>query len=463
MATEPEVRSEPEARPWQGLRQLLGDGAAPPEPARIARYLDALPEGQLTHTFAHLSEEECVRVLAAMEPDDAADVLEQLPEVQAVELIEALGPERAASILRHLPSDHSADLLGELEPDEAEAILAGMHPAEAMVARTLIQYEDSEAGGLMVTEFLTYPDHFTVGEVIEHLRLNAERFRDIEVQYLYVTDRQGRLTGVLPMRDLVLGGPEQPIGELMVRQPLTMDARAPLADLRDFFVRHRFLGVPVVDPAGRLIGVVQRGAVEEAASDRSESDYRRSQGIVSEEIRTMPVPLRARRRLSWLSVNIGLNIISASVIGLYLDTLNAVIALAVFLPIISDMSGCSGNQAVAVSIRELTLGIIRPADAFRVWLREIAVGIIIGIALGLLLGVVAWLWQANAWLGVVVGAALMLNTLVAVTIGGLVPLALKRAAMDPALASGPILTTITDMVGFGLVLGFAAALLPYLT
>ena len=169
----------------------------------------------------------------------------------------------------------------------------------------------------------------------------------------------------------------------------------------------------------------------------------------------MPVRVRSSRRLSWLSVNILLNLMAASVIAFYQDTLSSVIALAVFLPIISDMSGCTGNQAVAVSMRELSLGIIKPGETFRVWFQEIRVGLINGLVLGILLGLAAFLWKGNIYLGLVVGGALAINTLVAVSIGGTVPLILKKLNVDPALASGPILTTITDMIGFFLALSFA--------
>jgi magnesium transporter len=208
---------------------------------------------------------------------------------------------------------------------------------------------------------------------------------------------------------------------------------------------------------------VRRGKVNEALAARSEDAFLKTQGIVSgEEFRSMPVLRRARRRLAWLSANIVLNIVAASVIAMYQDTIAAVIALAVFLPIISDMSGCSGNQAVAVSMRELTLGLLRPSEFLRVWRKEAAVGLLNGLALGLLIGVVAWAWKGNWVLGLVVGGAMMLNTLVAVSIGGTVPLALRRMGIDPALASGPILTTVTDMCGFFLLLSIAAALLPRL-
>jgi magnesium transporter len=169
----------------------------------------------------------------------------------------------------------------------------------------------------------------------------------------------------------------------------------------------------------------------------------------------MPILRRCRRRLGWLSINVLLNIMAASVIALYQDTLSAVIALAVFLPIISDMSGCSGNQAVAVSIRELALGLIQPKEAMRVWGREIVVGAINGTVLGLIIAGAAWLWKGNVFLGLAVGIALALNTVISVSIGGCVPLVLKRFNIDPALASGPVLTTVTDICGFFLVLGLA--------
>jgi magnesium transporter len=163
-----------------------------------------------------------------------------------------------------------------------------------------------------------------------------------------------------------------------------------------------------------------------------------------------------------LSINILLNIAAASVIAFYQDTLSAVIALAVFLPIISDMSGCSGNQAVAVSMRELSLGVVKPFDVFRVLFKEVSIGLLNGAALGILIGLAAFIWKGNIYLGLVVGGALMINTVIAVSLGGTIPLILKRFGVDPALASGPILTTITDMMGFALVLSMATMAMAYI-
>jgi magnesium transporter len=176
----------------------------------------------------------------------------------------------------------------------------------------------------------------------------------------------------------------------------------------------------------------------------------------------MPLRIRASRRLAWLTLNIGLNIIAASAIAIFQGTLEQVIALAVFLPIISDMSGCAGNQAVAVSMRELELGMIKPRELAHVFWKEIQVGLINGVILGVLVGMLALVWKGSAWLGIVAGGALAINTVIAVSVGGLLPLVLKLLKKDPALAAGPILTTVTDMCGFFIALGFATLALSRL-
>jgi magnesium transporter len=185
-----------------------------------------------------------------------------------------------------------------------------------------------------------------------------------------------------------------------ILQPaMSVKDTAPLDELEDFFDDNNISAVPVVDDRNRILGVVRRRAVYDAVAERADSDHLKSQGIVGgEELRSMPTSVRSRRRLSWLSVNIVLNIVAASVIAQFQDVLSAVIILAVFLPIVSDMSGCSGNQAVAVSMRELSLGIIRRSDLFYVWRKEVVVGIINGAALGILVALVAWIWQGNGWL-----------------------------------------------------------------
>jgi magnesium transporter len=299
--------------------------------------------------------------------------------------------------------------------------------------------------------------------VLQDLARREEEYELNNVHYIYVTGHGKKLLGVARIRDIVFASPDTRLSDI-VRPAVTVRDSTTLDDLENLFDESTFTAVPVVDDDNRMLGVVRRRAVYDAVAERADAEHMKSQGIVGgEELRSMPTQLRSRRRLSWLSINIVLNLIAASVIAQFQDVLSAVIVLAVFLPIISDMSGCSGNQAVAVSMRELSLGVIKPSDFYYVWRKEAVIGVINGTVLGLLIAAVAWVWQGNAWLGLVVGFALSVNTLVAVSIGGTVPVVLKALKVDPAVASGPILTTVTDMCGFFLLLGTASLLLPVLT
>jgi magnesium transporter len=445
--------------PWEELRRLLAENRD-----GIQAFLASLPLGDTVRAVSRLEEAERQTLLTLLPPDEAAAILHALPDPQAADAIEEMSADQAAAIVEELRSDHQADLLGDLEAGPAEAILERMALPRATTARRLLSYAPDTAGGLMTAEYLAYPETGTIGDVVEDLRAHGERYAGYNVQYTFVVGPDGRLSGVLRVRDLLLSPMSTPLRTIMFPDPLRVRDDSPLEDLKRFFDEHPLFGVPVIDAVGRLVGIVRRTAVEEALRQGATRTFLAMSGLVGEEeLRTMPLRSRSLRRLSWLSLNIVLNVIAASVIALYQDTLSAVVALAVFLPIISDMSGCSGSQAVAVSIRELTMGLIRPYEFMRVVVKEGAVGILNGVILGILLGGLAFVWKHNLYLSLVVATALSLNTIVAVLVGGLIPLLLKRLKLDPALASGPILTTVTDMCGFFFVLSFATVVLGRLT
>jgi magnesium transporter len=390
-------------------------------------------------------------------------VLEDMSDAQAADLVQEMPTGRAAAILEELSSDHLADVLGEMDHDASEAVLAQMHDEEAAEARMLLEYPEDSAGGLMISEYLAYRVDQTIQHVLDDMQANRGEYVDFHFLYFYVIEPDGRLAGVLRMHDLLFPARDMLLTEVMIKASLSVPHRASLKDLQDFFIDHDFVGAPVVDGSRRLVGVVLANAVSEAAGRVKTRTILRLGGIIGgEEFRTMPLLSRSGRRLSWLTLNILLNLVAASVIAMYTETLAAVITLAVFLPMVSDMSGCSGNQAVAVSMRELSLGLVRPKELFWVLGKEVRVGLINGAVLGLLLGGIAWFWKGNAWLGLVVGSALAANTLVSVALGGMLPLVLRRLKLDPALVSSPLLTTVTDMCGFFFVLGFASLVLSRL-
>lgn len=457
-----EIANEREtARPWEEWVVCLAAGDA----VGLGRLLEALSIEERRYAMSRLSGEEQVGVVELLEATAAAGLLEILPEAQAVDILEEVSPGVAADIVELLPKDIGADFLREMPRAESEAVLAQFDdPDEAAHLRERFAYAWDTAGGLMNDSYAVFPEGATIDDVLAELGAHADRYGDMDVQYVYIVTSAGHLRGVIRLRDLVLTARNRPVAEIMIQQPVSVRAGDDFEKLRQIFEKRDYIGLPVIDDSGLLVGVVTRQAVREATSDHQTEDYLHASGIIGgEELRSMPMLARCRRRLAWLGPNIVLNLIAASVIARYESTLEAVIALAVFLPIVSDMSGCSGNQAVAVSIRELTLGLIKPHEYRRIVWKEGVLGLLNGIVLGAILGTIATLWKDNLWLGLVVGGALALNTVLSALLGGCVPLMLKRFKIDPALAAGPILTTCTDMCGFFLVLNLASAMLSRLT
>ncbi|MEZ5741971.1 MAG: magnesium transporter [Burkholderiaceae bacterium] len=440
---------------WEQISDLISEGQLDEASER----LEQMPLVDSTRTLLQLDTGDSEQILNNSSIEMVAEWMEELPAQYAADFVERLDIDRAASIIDQLDSDVQADLMRELESESADALLAAFGAAN--VLRRLVSYEADSAGGLDGVDALTFRPEDTVGMVLQRLASSDEEFERYRGQTPYVVDEDERVIGYASLRTLLTARRGDRLGAVM-KPPITVPVGMDLFDLQDIFEEHELLSLPVVLEDQRIAGVVTRHSVDEAALHRAESESYKRQGVVGDELRSMPTLIRSRRRLAWLSANIGLNIIAASVISAYESTLTAVIAIAVFLPMVSDMSGCSGNQSVAVSLRELALGLIRPADALRVWSKEVTVGILNGLMLGVLIGLVAWVWKGNPALGLVIGIALALNTVLAVSIGGVVPLLLKRLNQDPAVASGPLLTTITDMAGFFFVLSLATAFMPWL-
>jgi len=427
-------------------------------------YLEELSPDDQRRALSRLSQPQQATVVEHLTTEAAADLLKHLPEAQAVHILEDVEPAFAADILEELPDEIGADLLQEMDPEDSETVLAEVDDIEEVEhLRELSAYPWDSAGGLMTESFAAFAESSRVGEVLEELSENAERYSDMDVQYVYIVDDAGALSGVLPLRELVLTPRQRPVKDIMIANPLSVPVELDIDNLFKTFEAKNYIGLPVVDSQGIIVGVVPREAVREARAEQQTEDFRSISGIIGgEELRSMPMLSRVLRRLSWLAPNIVLNLIAASIIAMYLDTIEAVTALAIFLPIVSDMSGCSGNQSVAVSMRELTLGVLRPSEFMRVVWKEGILGMINGAVLGTLLGTIAGVWHGNFWLGFVIAIALALNTILSVLLGGLIPPLLKRFKVDPALASGPILTTCTDMCGFFLILNLAGLLLSKL-
>ena len=456
---EPDPHAKTDANPVDALAALVDDG----QPARLVDFLHALPPDETPYTLSHLDDARrraLFTQLAEHDADLGADLLEHFDDVYAADLVSDLKVAAAAAIVDEMDSDEQADIIGELDEDEAEAILGALSPEEASDTRRRLRYDENTAGGLMITEYLHYPAQLTVEQVADDLRQHGEAYGEYEVRYIYVTDEHGGLAGTAPMRRLVIAPRGTSVAGLMAAYPFTVTVNTPTDELEDLFDRIDLSAVPVIDEAQKLCGVVQRAAVQEARGEAAEEDLAKAGGIVGgEELRSMPVLSRALRRLMFLVPIMLLMMVSAAVISLFRDTVQRVPLIAAFLPLVAGLCGSGGNQAVAVSMREISLGLIKPADLVRVALLEALPALINGAALGILLFGVVFLWEHDATLALVIGAAVPTTILLAAVIGGAVPLVLRRTGLDPAMASGPVVTTLVDLAAYFTVLVLATLLL----
>ncbi len=445
----------------------------------LANFLHILAPEVTTYTINRLDEARRTRmfsVLSAEHSDLAADLMEHFTDEHAADMIEQLEPHHAAAIIDEMDSDEQTDVLAELDDDDAEAILGHMDPQEAADARQRLLYDEDTAGDLMITEYLEYRENQDVDAVIADLRTHAQEYNEYEVRFAYLIDKPGHFKGVVTMRSLVMAPPGRKLIELKVRSPMTVSVDTQLQDLEDVFDRVDFSVIPVVDDANRLVGVVQRAAVQEALSESANEDLMKFGGIIGgEELRSLSWNSRAVRRAAFLLPNVLLSAVSVIIILLYEPLIHKLTLLAVFLPLVANLSGAAGNQAVAVSIRELALGLIRPGDWARICAKEAGIGLVNGLFIGVLLGIVAmalgWASLQLGWvetqqsrvglvpLALVVTLAYTINSVLAVVVGGTIPLALKRLGVDPAMASSPILTTVTDMCSFLVTLTLALGVL----
>ena len=332
-----------QVEPAERLGNLVAD-----DPSAVDAYLANLSGGaDVVRAMFRLDEATRHAVLVALAPETAAQFIEDVPDVVAADLIETLPVDEAASIVTALPSHEQADVLAAVDDADMHRILGAMTPASAAAARELMRHAAQSAGGLMVREFLAFPGATSVHQVLDTLTLDNRDLSRYLRHDVYVVTEGGGLIGVARTDELVGAAPGATIGEIM-RRPTVVNAEADLTTADACLEEADALSLPVTDDAGRMLGVLERSHVDDALVERVTDDHLKSHGIVGgEELRSMPLASRSGRRLSWLSINIALNMISVSVIAAFEETLSAVIALAVFLPIVSDMSGCSGNQAVA--------------------------------------------------------------------------------------------------------------------
>ncbi len=417
--------------------------------------IEALRPPDQAYLVAELNDEDQVAVLSQLDPADSADVLEEMEDEDAAAVAELLPPADLADILDEMEVDEAADVLGDLSPEAAEKALREMEVREEVLP--LLQYEDDTAGGLMTPAVVTLRRDWIAARALRELR---RREPDADsAYYMYVTDGEGLLQGVVGLRDVVVAQPETVVEALMdpavVSVPVTADQEVCARTLS----RYGFLALPVVDLDGRLAGVITADDLIEVVEDEATEDMYRMVGISGEARVFGPLGPSVLRRLPWLAVNMVTLFVAITVVDAFEKVIAGMVALATFLPLVSGEAGNAGSQTTTVIVRGLALGEVDMHNGLRALLRELAAALINGALVGAGTGLAIYLWKGEMVIALAAALAMVLNFLVAALAGVLVPLGLMAIKVDPALASAAFVTGVTDTLGFLFFLGIATLLM----
>ena len=405
-------------------------------------------------------------------PEDKEDILYRLPEGLIADIIDEADDEEKYSILmefsenkqknivEEMSSDELTDLLGMLDEEKANKILEKMTDEDARKVRQLLSYDPDTAAGLMATEFVALKENMTVEETLKYLQKYGEENENI--YDLYVVDNFDKLKGVISLKELVTKNFNTRISDVIHTKIEGIPYNTDQEEVGHRFEKYGYLTMPVVDNSNRLLGVVTFDDVMQILRDETTEDIHRLGGVDEGEKVDGSLKDSVKSRLPWLIVNLVTAILAAAVVGMFEGTIQAVVSLATFMPIVTGMGGNAGTQTLTIIVRGLALGELNFKNMKKVFFKEIGVGVVTGVVIGFIIGVLGYIWEGNFMFGIIISVAMLLNMIVATITGYLVPVVLKKFKVDPALASSIFVTTFTDVLGFFFFLGLATLLIQYL-
>lgn len=405
-------------------------------------------------------------------PEDKEDILYRLPEGLIADIIDEADDEEKYSILmefsenkqknivEEMSSDELTDLLGMLDEEKANKILEKMTDEDARKVRQLLSYDPDTAAGIMATEFVALKENMTVEETLKYLQKYGEENENI--YDLYVVDNFDKLKGVISLKELVTKNFNTRISDVIHTKIEGIPYNTDQEEVGHRFEKYGYLTMPVVDNSNRLLGVVTFDDVMQILRDETTEDIHRLGGVDEGEKVDGSLKDSVKSRLPWLIVNLVTAILAAAVVGMFEGTIQAVVSLATFMPIVTGMGGNAGTQTLTIIVRGLALGELNFKNMKKVFFKEIGVGVVTGVVIGFIIGVLGYIWEGNFMFGIIISVAMLLNMIVATITGYLVPVVLKKFKVDPALASSIFVTTFTDVLGFFFFLGLATLLIQYL-
>ncbi|CAM3769040.1 magnesium transporter [Mesobacillus thioparans] len=426
-----------------------------------AEFLDLHPYDQ-AEFFSELEDEDRAKVYNFLSPEEMADLFENLEadEEDFKDVLAQMNPNYAADMLSNMYADDAVDVLNELDKDQVASYLTIMDEEAAQEIKDLLHYEEYTAGSIMTTEFIAISANQTVRSAMYILKKEAPRAETI--YYIFVVDEEKRLAGVISLRDLIVADDETMIGEVMNDRVVSVSVGEDQEEVARMMRDYNFLALPVVDFQNHLLGIITVDDIIDVMEEEASDDYSKLAGIADLDTVDRNPLAAAKKRLPWLIILLFLGMFTASLIGRFEETLDQVAILAVFIPLIAGMAGNTGTQALAVAVRGIATGDLEKENKWSIILREAGTGLITGAVCGILVAFVVYFWKGEFFLGVLVGISIFVTLIFATLAGSLVPLLMHRLKIDPAVASGPFITTINDIISILIYFGIATAFMSYL-
>lgn len=415
-----------------------------------------LHAADLADLLEALNDEERAALIQALGPTFDPETLTHLDEFVREQVLEALGPAAAGKVVAQLETDDAVEVLADLDEEERASILAALSLPDRAAVELGLAFPEYSAGRLMQREVVAVPDYWTVGEAVDYLRAHPElpdEFYDI-----FLIDPRYRVVAQVPLSRVLRSRRQVPLRELKMKELRTFGAETDQEEVARAFRRYGLVTAAVVGPEGRLLGRITVDDVVDVIDEEAEDDFLKLGGV-HEADTYVPTMQTAMRRLPWLGVNLFTALLGAFVIAQFEDTIARLVALAALMPMVAGMGGNAGTQALTVTVRALAEGELMRGHGWRTVRKELGVGVLNGLTFLLAGAILALVWFGEPMLAAVFGAALLVNLLTAAAVGVCIPMLLQRLGIDPAIASGVFVTTVTDIVGFFAFLGLATLLL----
>lgn len=409
--------------------------------------------------FEAQTEEVRYLIYSYLSPEEMADVIEHVEREIQSDFIVEMNPTYAAQVLANMATDDAVDLLNDLDKNKVASYLTIMPEDEADEIKDLLHYEEKTAGSIMTTEFVVVNTHMTVKEAMRHLRKAAP---DAEtIYYIYVVNDDQQLIGVISLRDLIIAEGDLTIDEVVNRQIVSVSVGDDQEDIARMMRDYDLLALPVVDFQNHLLGIITVDDIMDVMDEEASDDYSKLAGVDVDDVDQNPITA-AKKRLPWLIILLILGLFTASIIARFEETLEQVALLAIFIPLIAGMAGNTGTQSLAVAVRGIATGEFQKHGIVKTIMRESITGMITGITCGLAIWLIIFIWQGTMFLGFLVGLSIAITLFVATISGALVPLLMNRLNIDPAVASGPFITTINDIISITIYFGMATMFMQFL-